>query len=142
MAGYVAAVGKNVTEFAQGEEVFGGLREFLGTLAEYISIRQDAVLLPKQAGLTFAQAAAVPVAAISALQALRDKGRIQPGQKVLINGAAGGVGTFAVQIAKALGAGVTGVCSTRKVEMVTSVGATKSSTTPGRISPAPGSATT
>ena len=122
MAGYVAAVGKNVTEFAPGEEVFGGLRG-LGTLAEYISIRQDAVLLPKPAGLTFEQAASVPLAAFTALQALRDRGRLRPGHKVLINGAAGGVGTFAVQIAKALGAEVTGVCSTRNMEMVTSIGA-------------------
>jgi NADPH:quinone reductase-like Zn-dependent oxidoreductase len=122
MAGCVAAVGKNVTKFVQGEEVFGGLGG-LGTLAEYISIRQDAVMLPKPAGLTFEQAASVPLAAFTALQALRDKGRVQPGHKVLINGAAGGVGTFAVQIAKALGAEVTGVCSTRNMEMVTSIGA-------------------
>ncbi len=122
MAGYVGAVGKNVTRFAPGGEVFGGLGD-LGTLAEYISIRQDAVLLPKPADLTFEQAASVPLAAFTALQALRDRGCLRPGHKVLINGAAGGVGTFAVQIAKALGAEVTGVCSTRNVEMVTSIGA-------------------
>jgi NADPH:quinone reductase-like Zn-dependent oxidoreductase len=105
MAGSVEAVGKNVTGFRPGDEVFGGLEE-RGTLAEYISIRADAVVLEKPAGLTFEQAAAVPVAAFTALQALRDKGRVQPGQKVLVNGASGGVGTFAVQIAKALGAEV------------------------------------
>jgi NADPH:quinone reductase-like Zn-dependent oxidoreductase len=122
MAGSVEAVGKNVTGFRPGDEVFGGLEE-RGTLAEYISIRADAVVLEKPAGLTFEQAAAVPVAAFTALQALRDKGRVQPGQKVLVNGASGGVGTFAVQIAKALGAEVTGVCRTANVEMVASIGA-------------------
>jgi NADPH:quinone reductase-like Zn-dependent oxidoreductase len=122
MAGSVEAVGKNVTGFRPGDEVFGGLEE-RGTLAEYISIRADAVVLEKPAGLTFEQAAAVPVAAFTALQALRDKGRVQPGQKVLVNGASGGVGTFAVQIAKALGAEVTGVCRTANVGMVASIGA-------------------
>jgi NADPH:quinone reductase-like Zn-dependent oxidoreductase len=122
MAGSVEAVGQNVTGFQPGDEVFGGLEE-RGTLAEYISVRADAVVLPKPAGLTFGQAAAVPVAAFTALQALRDHGRVQPGQKVLVNGASGGVGTFAVQIAKALGAEVTGVCSTANVEMVASIGA-------------------
>jgi NADPH:quinone reductase-like Zn-dependent oxidoreductase len=122
MAGSVEAVGKNVTGFRPGDEVFGGLEE-RGTLAEYISIRADAVVLEKPAGLTFEQAAAVPVAAFTALQALRDKGRVQPGQKVLVNGASGGVGTFAVQIAKALGAEVTGVCRTANGEMVASIGA-------------------
>jgi NADPH:quinone reductase-like Zn-dependent oxidoreductase len=122
MAGSVEAVGSNVARFAPGDEVFGGLPE-LGTLAEYIRIRQDAVVLPKPAGLTFEEAAAVPVAGFTALQALRDKGKLQAGQRVLINGAAGGVGTFAVQIAKALGAEVTGVCSTAKVELVGSIGA-------------------
>jgi len=122
MAGTVEAVGQNVTGFQPGDEVFGGLEE-RGTLAEYISVRADAVVLQKPAGLTFEQAAAVPVAAFTALQALRDKGRVQSGQKVLINGASGGVGTFAVQIAKALGAEVTGVCSTGNVGMVASIGA-------------------
>ena len=122
MAGSVEAVGQDVTGFQPGDEVFGGLEE-RGTLAEYISVRADAVVLQKPAGLTFEQAAAVPVAAFTALQALRDKGRVQPGQKVLVNGASGGVGTFAVQIAKALGAEVTGVCSTANVGMVASIGA-------------------
>jgi len=122
MAGSVEAVGQDVTGFQPGDEVFGGLEE-RGTLAEYISVRADAVVLQKPAGLTFEQAAAVPVAAFTALQALRDKGRVQSGQKVLINGASGGVGTFAVQIAKALGAEVTGVCSTANVGMVASIGA-------------------
>src|SRR5215813_6244207 len=122
MAGSVEAVGRNVTEFQPGDEVFGGLED-RGTLAEYISIRQDGVVLKKPIALTFEEAASVPVAAFTALQALRDKGKIQPGHKVLVNGAAGGVGTFAVQIAKAFGAEVTGVCSSRNVEMVRAIGA-------------------
>ena len=122
MAGAVAAVGKNVTDFQPGDEVFGGLEE-RGTLAEYITIRQSAAVVTKPAGLTFEQAAGVSVAACTALQALRDKGRIQPGHKVLVNGASGGVGTFAVQIAKALGGEVTGVCSTRNVATVARIGA-------------------
>ena len=122
MAGIVEAVGRDVTGFRPGDEVFGG-REDRGTLAEYVTIHRDGVALTKPASLTFEQAASVPVAAITALQALRDKGRIQPGQNVLVNGASGGVGTFAVQIAKALGAKVTGVCSTPNVEMVASIGA-------------------
>jgi NADPH:quinone reductase-like Zn-dependent oxidoreductase len=122
MAGSVEAAGKDVTEFRPGDEVFGGL-EGRGTLAEYISIRQDAVVLKKPANLTFEQAAAVPVAAFTALQALRDKGQVQPGQRVLVNGASGGVVTFAVQLAKAFGAEVTGVCSTANMEMVASIGA-------------------
>ena len=117
-AGTVEAVGKDVTHVRPGDEVFGGRS---GALAEYVCVR-DAVV-PKPANLTFEQAAAVPVAAITALQGLRDKGQLQPGQKVLINGASGGVGTFAVQIAKALGAEVTGVCSTRNVDLVRSLGA-------------------
>jgi NADPH:quinone reductase-like Zn-dependent oxidoreductase len=124
MAGSVEAVGTNVTGFRPGDEVFGGLED-RGTLAEYVSIRHDGVVLPKPAGLTFEQAASVPVAGFTALQALRDKGRIKPGHRVLVNGAAGGVGTFAVQIAKAFGAKVTGVCSTANVEMVASIGAEK-----------------
>jgi len=122
MAGSVESVGKDVTEFQPGDEVFGGL-DGRGTLAEYISIREDAAVLTKPAGLTFEQAAGVPVAAVTALQALRDKGRIQAGHKVLVNGASGGVGTFTAQIAKAFGAKVTGVCSTPNVEMVASIGA-------------------
>ena len=122
MAGSVEAVGQNVTGFLPGDEVFGGLED-RGTLAEYISVPADAVVLQKPASLTFEQGAAVPVAGFTALQALRDKGRVQPGQKVLINGASGGVGTFAVQIAKALGAEVTGVCSAANTEMVASIGA-------------------
>jgi len=122
MAGSVEAVGGNVTGFRPGDEVFGGL-ENRGTLAEYISIRHDGPVLTKPAGLTFEQAASVPVAAYTALQALRDKGRVQAGNQVLVNGASGGVGTFAVQIAKALGAEVTGVCSERNTEMVASIGA-------------------
>lgn len=117
-AGMVEAVGKDVTEFRVGDEVFGGKS---GALAEYVCVRDGFVLKP--ANLTFEEAAAVPVAAITALQGLRDKGKVQPGQKVLINGASGGVGTFAVQIAKVLGAEVTGVCSSRNVELVRSLGA-------------------
>jgi NADPH:quinone reductase-like Zn-dependent oxidoreductase len=120
LAGHVEAVGRNVTQFKPGDEVFGTSRG--GTFAEYVCA-DEKKLAVKPANLTFEQAAAVPVAAITALQGLRDKGRIQPGQKVLINGAAGGVGTFAVQIAKSFGAEVTGVCSTRNVEMVRSIGA-------------------
>jgi NADPH:quinone reductase-like Zn-dependent oxidoreductase len=119
LAGVVAAVGGNVTRFKPGDEVFGG---GTGALAEYVAVPEDAVVL-KPANLSFGQAAAVPVAALTALQGLRDKGRLQPGQQVLINGASGGVGTFAVQIAKSFGADVTGVCSTRNVDMVGSLGA-------------------
>jgi NADPH:quinone reductase-like Zn-dependent oxidoreductase len=117
-AGTVEAVGKDVTHVQPGDEVFGARS---GALAEYLTVR-DAVV-PKPANVSFEEAAAVPVAAITALQALRDKGRLRPGQRVLVNGASGGVGTFAVQIAKALGAEVTGVCSTGKVELVRSLGA-------------------
>jgi NADPH:quinone reductase-like Zn-dependent oxidoreductase len=116
-AGTVEAVGKDVTQFRPGDEVFGGKS---GALAEYICVR-DAVAL-KPPSVTPEQAAAVPVAAVTALQGLRDKGHLQAGHKVLVNGASGGVGTFAVQIAKALGAEVTGVCSTRNVDLVRSIG--------------------
>jgi NADPH:quinone reductase-like Zn-dependent oxidoreductase len=119
VAGQVEAVGKSVTQFRPGDEVFGASR---GTFAEYGCAPEDKLVL-KPANLTFEQAAAVPVAAISALQGLRDRGQVQRGQKVLINGAAGGVGTFAVQIAKVFGADVTGVCSTRNLDMVRSIGA-------------------
>lgn len=122
MSGTVEAVGKNVVMFQPGDEVFGSLGN-LGTLAEYVSVAQDGVIVEKPANLTFDQAASVPVAAFTALQAMRDKGRVRAGQKVMVNGAGGGVGTFAVQIAKALGAKVTGVCSTGKTEMVASIGA-------------------
>ena len=120
-AGTVEAIGKNVTRFKPGDEVFGSTGR--GAFAQYVSVGQDGGIAPKPASLTFDEAASLPVAALTALQALRDKGHLRAGQKVLINGASGGVGTFAVQIAKALGAEVTGVCSTKNVEMVRSIGA-------------------
>jgi NADPH:quinone reductase-like Zn-dependent oxidoreductase len=119
VAGQVEAIGRNITQFNAGDEVFGTSR---GAFAEYARA-SESTLAMKPKGVTFEQAASVSIAALTALQGLRDKGRIQPGQKVLINGAAGGVGTFAVQIAKSFGADVTGVCSTRNVEMVRSIGA-------------------
>ena len=119
-AGTIEAVGRDVTRFEPGDDVFGGST---GAFAEYVTVREDRALARKPANMTFVQAASVPIAGITALQALRDNGKLQPGQKVLINGASGGVGTFAVQIAKSLGAEVTGVCSTRNVEMVRSIGA-------------------
>src|SRR5437879_4207583 len=119
-AGTVEVVGKNVTQFKPGDEVFGG-RD--GAFAEYVCPRADRAVTLKPANITFEQAASVNIAGITALQAVRDKGKVQPGQKVLINGASGGVGTFAVQIAKSFGAEVTGVCSTRNLEMVRSLGA-------------------
>src|SRR5271167_2369791 len=126
VAGQVEAVGRNVTQFKPGDNVFGTGR---GAFAEYATSRSvpgmKSVLVIKPVKVTFEQAASAPVAALTALQGLRDKGRIQQGQRVLINGAAGGVGTFAVQIAKSFGANVTGVCSTGNVEMVRSLGAVR-----------------
>ncbi len=130
LAGQVEAIGKDVTLFQPGDEVYGEVNGEspghpmleLGSLAEYVSVAED-VLAPKPANLTFAQAAAVPMAGMTALQGLRDHGCLRAGQTVLVNGASGGVGTFAVQIAKALGAEVTGVCSTRNVDLVRSIGA-------------------
>jgi NADPH:quinone reductase-like Zn-dependent oxidoreductase len=119
-AGTVEAVGKNVTQFKPGDEVFGNRN---GAFAEYVCARADRTIALKPANMSFEQTAGVPVAGLTALQGLRDSGKVQPGQKVLINGASGGVGTFAVQIAKALGAEVTGVCSTRNVDLVRSLGA-------------------
>ena len=121
IAGRVEAVGRNVKRFQPGDEVFGGSNSG-GGYADYACVSEDR-LAPKPEGTTFEEAAAIPIAAITALQGLRDKGEIQSGQKVLINGAGGGVGTFAVQIAKSFGAEVTGVCSTEKLEMVSSLGA-------------------
>ena len=119
-AGIVEAVGVGVTKFQPGDEVFGA-RD--GAFAEYVCVRESRAIVPKPANVNFEEAAAVPVAAITALQGLRDKGGLQPGQKVLVNGASGGVGTFAVQIAKALGGAVTAVCSTANVETARSLGA-------------------
>src|SRR5437764_10126111 len=119
-AGIVEAVGKNVTKFKPGDEVFGGRG---GAFAEYVTPRADRAVALKPATVSFEEAAAVNIAGLTALQGVRDKGKVQSGQKVLINGASGGVGTFAVQIAKSFGAEVTGVCSTRNLEMVRSLGA-------------------
>jgi NADPH:quinone reductase-like Zn-dependent oxidoreductase len=117
-AGVVEAVGANVTDFAPGDEVFG-VRH--GAFAEYVCVPQDGGIGRKPANLTFEQAAAVPIAGLTALQGLRDHGGLEPGQQVLLNGASGGVGTFAVQIAQALGGDVTAVCSTRNVELARSL---------------------
>ncbi len=124
LAGRVEVIGRLIKQFKPGDEVFGYLPSATGrgTFAEYVCANENAITL-KPANLTFEQAAAVPEAAMTALQALRDKGNIQPGQKVLVQGASGGVGTFAVQIARAFGAEVTAVCSTRNLEMVHSLGA-------------------
>src|SRR5436190_14694573 len=119
-AGVVEAVGKNVTQFKVGDEVFGA-RD--GSLAQYVCAKADRAVALKPATVTFEEASSIAVAGITALQGLRDHGHVHPGQKVLINGASGGVGTFAVQIAKAMGAEVTGVCSTRNVDLVKSLGA-------------------
>lgn len=119
-AGTVEAVGKSVTHFKPGDEVFGGR---LGALGTYVSIREERAIALKPANVSFEQAAAVPIAALTALHALRDKGHVRAGQKVLINGASGGIGSYAVQIAKSMGAEVTGVCSTRNLELARSLGA-------------------
>ena len=119
-AGVVQAVGSSVSRFQPGDEVYGITA---GSFAELACVGEGVSLAPMPANLSFEQAAAVPVAALTALQALRDKGSVQPGRQVLVNGAAGGVGTFTVQIAKALGAEVTAVCSSRNVEMVAALGA-------------------
>ena len=121
VAGRVEAVGRNVKQFQPGDEVFG-LTLNDGAFAEYLCVPEDEVVL-KPPSMTFEEAAALPSTALTALQGLRDKGRIQPGQKVLINGASGGMGTFAVQIAESFGGDVTGVCSTRNLDMVRSIGA-------------------
>jgi NADPH:quinone reductase-like Zn-dependent oxidoreductase len=119
-AGTVEAVGATVTQFRPGDEVFGARS---GAFAEYVCVPADRAVVLKPPNVTFEEAAAVPIAAITALQGLRDKGHVQPGHKVLINGASGGVGTFAIQIAKSFGADVAGVCSTRNVELARSLGA-------------------
>ena len=122
VAGTIEAAGTGVRRFRPGDEVFGWCGDLGGAFAEYASV-SEAALAPKPANLSFEEAASVPMAGLVALQALRDHGNVRAGQKVLINGASGGIGTFAVQIAKALGAEVTGVCSTRNVDMVRSIGA-------------------
>jgi NADPH:quinone reductase-like Zn-dependent oxidoreductase len=123
IAGRVEAVGKNIKQFKPGDDVFGDLSQCgYGAFAEYVCARESALAL-KPANVSYEEAAAVPTAAITALQGLRDEGRIQQGQRVLINGASGGIGTFAVQIAKALGASVTAVCGTKGVAMVRAIGA-------------------
>ena len=119
-SGTVESVGKNMTEFKVGDEVFGGRN---GAFAEYVCVRAQRAVAPKPANISFDQAASIPIAAITALQGLRDNAKIQPGQTILINGASGGVGTFAVQIAKSMGAEVTAVCSTRNLDLVRSLGA-------------------
>jgi len=119
-AGVIEAVGKNVTEFKSGDEVFGAKN---GAVSDYVCVKTERAVVMKPGNITFEQAGSVAVAGLTALQGLRDKGQIQAGQKVLINGASGGVGTFAVQIAKAFGAEVTAVCSTRNVDLVKSIGA-------------------
>ena len=120
LAGTVEAIGANVKQFRPGDDVFGART---GAFAEYVSVPEDRALVLKPANVTFEEAAGVAIAGVTALQGLRDKAQVQPGQKVLVNGASGGVGTFAVQIAKSLGAEVTAVCSTRNVDIVRSLGA-------------------
>jgi NADPH:quinone reductase-like Zn-dependent oxidoreductase len=119
-AGTIEGVGSRVTRFQLGDDVFGVAR---GSFAEYVTVAETRGVASKPPGITFEQAAAIPVAGLTALQALRDKAKVQPGQQVLIHGASGGVGTFAVQIAKSLGADVAGVCSSRNVDLVRSLGA-------------------
>jgi NADPH:quinone reductase-like Zn-dependent oxidoreductase len=119
-AGVVEAVGKNVTDFKPGDEVFGAKN---GAVAEYICVKAERAIVLKPSNITFEQAGSVGIAGVTALQGLRDKGRIQSGQNILINGASGGVGTFAVQIAKAFGADVTAICSTHNIDLVKSIGA-------------------
>ena len=121
-AGTVEAVGSEVTRLAPGDRVFGARS---GAFGQYVTVRQDRAVLPIPDGVSAEQTAALPVAAVTAIQAIRDKGELKPGQKVLVNGASGGVGTYAVQIAKAMGAEVHGVCSGRNVELVKSLGATR-----------------
>jgi len=124
LAGRVEAVGRNVIQYQPGDEIFGDVFEYgLGAFAEYKCMPEEGALAIKPTNLTFEEAASVPSAAVTALQGLRDQGQIQPGQKVLIIGASGGIGTFAVQIAKSFGTEVTGVCSARNLDMVRSIGA-------------------
>jgi NADPH:quinone reductase-like Zn-dependent oxidoreductase len=132
LAGQVEAVGRDVTRFRPGDAVFGWTET--GSYAEYASVPEDQ-LVPMPANLSFEQAAAVPVSGLAALQGLRDVGEVTAGQRVVVIGAAGGVGSFAVQLAKAFGAQVTGVASSAQAELVRSIGADESSTTPARTSP-------